>query len=276
MRVNSLRVPAVPGPDVSIVVVTHQGAEVLERALRAVLENTEPRYELILIDNGSTDATTTIIQRVDNATVVLNERNDGFAAANNDGTARARGRYVVFLNQDAFVHPGWLRPLLDRIESDERIGAVGPMLLNPDGSLQCAGAIVFRSGETRCYGEGDNANRPEYRLARDVDYLAGACLLVRRETFNEVGGFDTAYGLAYFEDADLGLALAAGGYRSVYEPSSIVTHLKGTPGESLLKLAERNRKFFERRWRDALASRPPSPSALSEARTATATQPRTG
>jgi O-antigen biosynthesis protein len=263
MTAHTLRVPSVARPDVSIVVVTYQGEEFVEKALRALLDNTEPCYELLLIDNGSTDGTTTLLQQVDNATIVLNERNDGFGAANNQGASRARGRYLVFLNQDAFVHQAWLPPLLKRIESDERVGAVGPMLLNIDGSLQCAGAMVFRSGETACYGEGDNPDRPEYGLVRDVDYLAGACLLVRREAFNEVGGFNPAYGLAYFEDADLCLALANRGYRSVYEPCSRVTHIRGRPSETLLELALRNRSLFERRWRDVLASRPPSPSDAS-------------
>jgi GT2 family glycosyltransferase len=250
-------------PHVSIIVVTYEGAEVVESALRALLENTERCYELIVIDNGSTDATPALLGKVENATIVLNERNAGYGAANNDGAARARGRHLLFLNQDVFVHRGWLPPLLARIESDDAIGAVGPMLLNPDGSLQCAGAMIFRSGDTRCYGEGDDPNRPEYQIPRVADYLAGACLLVRRGPFKEVGGFDPLYGLAYYEDADLCLALAARGYRSVYEAMSRVTHVRGRPGEALLELAVRNRTLFEQRWRDVLASRPVLPGAQS-------------
>ena len=259
MRANTFSVPTVPRPGVSIVIVTYQGAEVVKTALRALLENTPPCYELILIDNGSTDGTPALLRQVGNATVVLNERNAGFGAASNDGADRALGKHVLFLNQDAFVHCGWLPPLLERIESDDAIGAAGPMLLNTDGSLQCAGAMLFRNGETRCYGEGDNPKRPEYRRARDVDYLAGACLLTRRATFNDVGGFDPAYGLAYFEDAEFCLSLATRGYRSVYEPRSRVTHVRGRPSDALLELATRNRALFERRWREVLASRPLPP-----------------
>ena len=256
VETRSLRVPAVARPDVSIVIVTHDGASVVGRAVQALIENTEPCYELILVDNGSTDATDELLRRVENATIVLNERNDGYGAANNEGSARAKGRHLLFLNQDAFVHRGWLMPLVERIESDETIGAVGPMLLNPDGSLQCAGAMLFRSGEPRCRGEGDDPDRPEYRVPRVVDYLAGACLLVRRRLFDDVGGFDPVYGLTYFEDADLCLTLAARGYRSMYEPRSRVTHVRGTPSESLLQLADHNRTLFERRWRHILESRP--------------------
>ena len=251
----SIQLAEVARPLVSIVMVTYDGAEVVERAVRALVENTEPVYELILVDNGSVDGTPSLLERVEGATIVRNRRNTGFGAASNDGAARARGRYLLFLNQDAFVHRGWLPPLLERLESDEGIGAVGPMLLNQDGSLQCAGAAVLRSGHTLCHGEGDDPERPEYGVARGVDYLAGACLLVRSDAFMNVGGFDPIYGLAYFEDADLCLALGARGFDSVYEPGSRVTHVRGRPNEALLRLAERNRRLFERRWRHVLATR---------------------
>jgi GT2 family glycosyltransferase len=268
--VSALRLPALRRPDVSVVIVTYNAGEVLDPALRALLENTEPCYELILVDNGSDDGTPARLREVESATIVLNRLNYGFGAANNLGAAHARGRYVVFLNQDVFVHPGWLPPLVEQIEADEQVGAVGPMLLNPDGSLQCAGALLSRSGSAACYGDGDDPDQPEYADARVADFLAGACLLVRRRAFNDVGGFDPAYGLAYFEDADLCLALAAQGYRSVYEPASRVTHLRGKPRADVLQLALRNRALFERRWRRVLAARPLAPLAASPRRTSAA------
>lgn len=254
-------------PVVSIIVAVHNGSRVLPEALEALQRNTEPWYELILVENGSTDDSSALVREVESATVVLNTRNLGFGVANNQAAARARGRHLVFLNQDALVEPGWLPPLLDRIDADGRIGAVGPKLLFPDGSLQCAGALLSRSGSGNCYGTGDNPGQAEYGVARVVDYLAGACLVVRRSAFQQVGGFDAAYGLAYFEDADLCLSLAAHGYRCVYEPRSSVTHLLGQPREPLLALALRNRSLFERRWRSVLAARPLSPLAASPRRT---------
>jgi O-antigen biosynthesis protein len=244
----------------------YEGADILGRALRALVANTEPCYELIIVDNGSTDTTPELLGHVENARVVLNERNTGFGAASNQGATGAQATTVLFLNQDVFVERGWLPPLLERLESNARIGAVGPMLLNPDGSLQSAGAMVYRSGATAPYGEGDSPQRAAYQFARVVDYLPGACVLVRRRAFEKVGGFDSRYGLAYFEDADLALALADRGFRSMYEPRSIVTHVSATPGEQLLALAKRNRAIFERRWRHVLASRPSSPVTTSAAR----------
>jgi GT2 family glycosyltransferase len=254
-------------PVVSVVVAVYNGSQVLPKALEALQRNTERCYELILVENGSTDESASLVRQAEDATVVLNTRNLGFGVANNQGAARARGRYLLFMNQDVFVDRGWLSPLLERIEADRRIGAVGPKLIFPDGSLQCAGALLSRSGSANCYGTGDRPEKAEYGRTRVVDYLSGACLLVRRCAFEDVGGFDASYGLAYFEDADLCLSLASRGYRSVYEPRSRVTHMLGQPGESILALALRNRALFERRWRRVLASRPLSPLAASRRRT---------
>jgi len=257
-------------PTVSIIVAVHNGARVLLQALEALRRNTESGYELILVENGSTDDSADFVRQAEDATVVHNTRNLGFGVASNQGATRARGRHLLFLNQDAFVQPGWLPPLLDRIETDLRIGAVGPKLLAPDGSLQCAGALLSRSGSANCYGTGDDPKRAEYGSTRVVDYLAGACLLVRRSAFHDVGGFDAAYGLAYFEDADLCLSLAANRYRCVYEPRSRVTHVFGRPSEPIMALALRNRALFERRWRRVLAARPLSPLSASPRRTISA------
>ena len=248
---------------------TRNDLEWAPRALQACLENTDPCYELILLDNGSTDGTAQFLtDAVDGATVVLNDRNHGFGVSNNLGASRARGRYLLFLNSDVLVHAGWLPPLLDRVQGDKTIAAVGPRQLNLDGSLELAGALLSRAGATLSYGHGDDPDRPEYVFARDTDYCSGACLLVRRSSFNAVGGFDPAFGLIYFEDADLCLRLWERGERVVYEPASTVTHVGGGgsgPGPDVQLLALRNRSLFERRWRTLLASYPLAPLAMPAA-----------
>jgi GT2 family glycosyltransferase len=257
-----LEFPLVERPLVSIVMLTYNDVEWIPRALRACFENTDACYELIVVDNGSTDGTVEFLTtETTGARVLLNERNYGFGAANNLGADHAIGRYLFFLNSDAFVHPGWLPPLLEVLEADETVAAVGPRLLNLDGSLQLAGALLTRAGATVVYGDGDDPDLPQYDFARNVDF-SGACLLFRRSTFNEVGGFDPAFGLIYFEDADLCLALWKHGYRVVYEPRSTLTHVGGSgsePSQPVLQLALRNRSLFERRWRALLASYPPAP-----------------
>jgi GT2 family glycosyltransferase len=254
--------PRVERPLVSIVMLTYNDIEWIPRALRACLDNTDACYELIVVDNGSTDGTVEFLtSETSGARLLLNNRNYGFGTANNLGAGHAVGRYLFFLNSDAFVHPGWLPPLLTILEADATVAAAAPRLLNLDGSLQLAGALLTRAGATVVYGDGDDPRQPQYSFARNVDF-SGACLLFRRSAFNEVGGFDPAFGLIYFEDADLCLALWQRGHRIVYEPRSTLTHVGGSgsePDQLVLQLALRNRSLFERRWRALLASYPLAP-----------------
>jgi GT2 family glycosyltransferase len=261
--VAELEFPRVEHPTLSIVMLTRNDLEWAPRALHACLENTDPCYELIVVDNGSTDGTNEYLANsVQGITLLANDRNYFVGVSNNLGASYACGRYLLFLNSDVLVQPGWLSPLLARLDRDETIAAAGPRLLNLDGSLQLAGALLSRAGATVSYGEGDDPDHSEYTFPRDVDYCSGACLLVRRSAFNDVGGFDPMFGLIYFEDADLCLSLWQLGCRTVYEPASTVTHVGGrgtSPPPEVLQLAQRNRSLFERRWRALLAQYPFSP-----------------
>ena len=261
---SRLRFPSPPRPEVSIVVVSYGGFAWTRRCLRALLDHTEPWYELIFVDNPTGEGSAGFLaDEVENALLLFNPVNVGFSAACNQGAAHATGRHLLFLNNDVLVHAGWLPPLLAELAAHPDIGAAGPRFLNLDGSLQEAGALLSRGGSTLAYGAGDDPERPEYRFPRQVDYLSAACLLVRRSAFCNIGGFDAGYGLVYFEDCDLCLSLAARGWRTVYEPRSLVTHVRDAAGGSvsLRGLALRNRSRFEERWRPVLAARPFPPLA---------------
>lgn len=259
---SALRFPTPPRPEVSVVVVSYGGTGWTRRCLRALLDHTDPCYELIVVDNP-TDEGNAGLPEVENARLLFNPVNVGFGAACNQGAAHATGRHLLFLNNDVLVHEGWLPPLLSAFGAHPGTGAAGPRFLNLDGSLQEAGALLSRGGSTLAYGAGDDPDRPEYRFPRQVDYLSAACLLVRRSAFCDVGGFDAGYGLAYFEDCDLCLSLAAAGWHTVYEPRSRVTHARDAAGGSLSLrgLALANRSRFEERWRPLLAARPSPPLA---------------
>jgi GT2 family glycosyltransferase len=258
---TAMRVSPVDRPDLSVVMVTHNAWEWTERAVRALLDNTAPCFELIAVDNASTDATVAGLRAVAGLTLVENPSNTGFGVACNQGALRGRGRHLLFLNSDALVHPGWLPPLLEVLEGEPDVDAVAPRLLNLDGSLQEAGSLVFRGGRVLNYGDGDDPDQPHYRFRRDVDYASAACLLVRRRTFHARGGFDPAYAPAYFEDVDLCFALAAAGGRIVYQPRSTVTHVRWASGtqQATQLLVDRNRPLFASRWWEPLAHRIPLP-----------------
>jgi GT2 family glycosyltransferase len=254
-----IRFPEVARPDVSVVMLTYNRWDLTQEALRLLAEVTELRYEVVIVDNASTDGTLDELDRVHGARILRNPRNLGFGPANNQGAAMARGRYLLLLNSDAWVRPGWLAPLIDVADADPAVSAVASKLLYPDGRLQEAGSIIWRDGRVRQYGDGDLPNRPEYNFRRTVDYASAACLLVRRSAFMSVGGFDPRFAPVYYEDVDLCLALGARHGRVVYQPRSVVEHVRGASSSRGVQSArvERNRRLLRARWRSVLDRRPP-------------------
>lgn len=255
---KKLVIPASSHPLVSVVMVTYGGRQWVEPAVDALVSNTEAPFELIVVDNASTDGVRDLLNGIQGAKLFFNGRNVGFGPGCNQGVLHAIGRYVCMLNSDAFVEPGWLPPLLDVLENDPLAGAVVPCLLHLDGALQEAGGVVGSDGSTRALGDGDDPNELQYRFRRYVDYGSAACLLMRRSSFLQIGGFDPAYPLGYCEDVDLCFALREGGLRTVYEPRSRVRHVRW--GSSSRVEAERrvfaNQPILLARWRERLAGRP--------------------
>jgi GT2 family glycosyltransferase len=273
----TLAVPASSDPGLSVVMVSYGAWELTERAISALIANTDLPLELIVVDNLSDERTRAQLAELRNVQLILNDENRGFGPANNQGAKQARGEYLLLLNTDAFVHPGWHQPLFDAL-ADPAVGAVVPRLLNVDGSLQEAGALVAADGSVMLYGEGDDPDLPSYRFRRRIDYGSAACMLLRRTDFTQRGGFDERYAPAYFEDVDLCMRLAQDGLRVVYEPRSTVTHVRFGAGgaETASHLSQRNHALFARRWGPELGGRPwtlvnASDQAVIAARDAVAT-----
>ena len=255
----AIRFSDVEDPLVSVVMVTHGNWPLVRRALEALVERTDLVYELIVVDSASPDETPKRLrEEVEGANVVFSEENLGFGAGSNLGAEQARGRYVLFLNPDALVEPGWLEPLLGVLENEPTTGAVVPMLLNPDGSIQEAGSVIDSVGWPLAFGRGERADTLAHRFRREIDYGSAACLLVRRDEFAEAGGFDPAYGIGYFEDVDLSFKLKERGLKTIYEPHSRVVHAlhgSGTSQRAQQRMIA-NRALFYRRWSERLARRP--------------------
>ncbi|HEX2031217.1 MAG TPA: glycosyltransferase family 2 protein [Actinomycetota bacterium] len=247
-----------PSPVASILVVTYGGWEWCRRALEAVARNTDVPHEVIVVDNASPDGTGERLRdEVRGATVILNPRNVGFGPAVNQAAAVARGRFLALLNPDAEVQPGWLPLLVEALRRRRDVGAVVGRLLNVDGSLQEAGSLLWSDGSTLALGVGADPSDPAYRFSFSSDYGSAACLLIRRSTFLDEGGFDAAYLPAYCEDVDLALRLRERGLRVLYEPRAAAVHARfASSGEDgAARLIERNRQVLRSRWAGALAGR---------------------
>jgi GT2 family glycosyltransferase len=259
---DRLVVPPCNAPEVSVVLVTYNAWEWTERALRALINTTEVPYELVVVDNASRDATRSQLAAVENARVSLQDGNRGYGVAANLGVIMARAPRVLLLNSDAMVQPGWLPPLLEVLDGEDDVAAVGSRLDNTDGTLQEAGSIIWGDGASDNYGDGDDPRRPEYRFCRDVDYLSAACLLVRRSAFCDAGGFDPIYHPMYYEDTDLAMRWRSRGLRVVYQPRSVAVHKRwASSGDrsGMIDQLMRNRPVFLDRWRSLLGDRPPLP-----------------
>jgi len=255
----SIRFPQVDEPLVSVVMVTYGNWPLVRSALEKLAERTAPAYEVVVVDSASPDETADRLRgEVDGATLLLSSENLGFGGGSNAGAERTRGRFLCFLNPDAMVEPGWLEPLLEVLENDASAGAVVPMLLNPDGTIQEAGSVIDSVGWPLAFGRGERADTLAHRFRREVDYGSAACVLVRRDAFAEAGGFDPAYGIGYFEDVDLSFKLKERGLKTIYEPRSRVVHElhgSGTSKQAQQRMIA-NRALFYRRWSDRLSRRP--------------------
>lgn len=250
--------PEVDHPKVSIIIPVFNKWVYTYNCLRSVAQNTEGvPYEVIIVDNASQDETRSWLNRIKGIRVIRNTENEGFVAACNKGSQAAHGEYLVFLNNDVIVKPGWLSELIRTFESDAHIGVVGAKLLYPDGSLQEAGGIIWRDGTGWNYGRGDRPDKPDYNFLREVDYCSGACLAVKREVFEALGGFDVRYQPAYYEDSDLCFAARNLGFKVVYQPKAEVIHFEGvTAGRDesrgIKAFQAVNRPKFVEKWREVL------------------------
>ena len=244
--------PRVESPEVSIIVVTLNKVEYTYDCLEGLLAHADATYELIVVDNGSTDETLDLLSRLQNVTVLRNDANLGFGPACNQGAARARGKHLLFLNNDAVLAPRCLSALLETAKADPRCGAVGGKLVWPSGRLQEAGSILFDDGTAEAYGRGGDPNAPEFSYLREVDFCSGALLLVRRELFQKLGGFDERFVPIYYEDVDLCVGIRGLGFRVLYQPAAAARHHEyGTTSAKATELMQRNHvRFLEKRQGD--------------------------
>lgn len=215
-------------------------------------------YEVIVVDDCSTDQTHRRLTQVSGLRLVTNVRNLGFVRSCNAGARQARGEYLLFLNNDTEVLPGWMDELVETFELRADAGLVGSMLLYPDGRLQEAGGFVSQEGSGGNYGRNDDPNKPQYNFLRETDYCSGASVMVPRALFETLGNFDERYAPAYYEDTDLAFTVRKAGHKVYYQPLSRVVHHEGvSSGTDLRKgvkayQVENKQKFYER-WHDDLA-----------------------
>jgi GT2 family glycosyltransferase/SAM-dependent methyltransferase len=257
--------PAPPAGDAeaSVIIPVFGRLELTLWCLHALLAGPHRRaFEIVVVDDGSADATPEVLPRLSRVRHVRRPENRGFVHACNLGAAHARGRLLVFLNNDTLPLPGWLDALADTLRDRPDAGLVGSKLIYPDGRLQEAGGIVWQNGAAWNVGRGGDRALPELEYRRPVDFCSGASIAVPADLFREAGGFDEAFAPAYAEDVDLALRLRARGKDVLYQPRSEVVHIEGassgTSTRSGVKAHQvRNLERLRERWRIPLRAHRP-------------------
>ena len=164
----------------------------------------------------------------------------------------ATSDYIVFLNNDAFVQPGWIEILASTMRDDPTVAAVGPMFLYPDGRVQEVGGVALATGDVVQVGKGTVWGPDHFDTPCAVDYCSAACLMMRRSDFLKVGGFGFEWEPAYYEDTDLCLKLWTNCGKVMVNPLARVIHIESqTTSDTRLQLqdiSEINRERFVRKW----------------------------
>lgn len=240
-------------PDVTVVIVLYNRAnlsfECVDSLCKVAHASPDLNIETILFDNGSSDETEQWLKRLRGVKIVRSPDNIGYLRAVNHCAAHARGKYLLLLNNDTQVMYGSIEAAHRVIDRDATIGAVGGLLVLPDGTVQEAGCTISKDGGCAGYGRGLALSDPEVMFRRPVDYCSGAFLMTRTDLFRSIGGFDEAYAPAYYEDTDYCVNLWKNNYKVVYEPTAAVIHFEF--GSATRKWAEeqqlKNRQLFVRK-----------------------------
>jgi GT2 family glycosyltransferase len=250
---------------VSIVLLSHNKAAYTRECLRSLLETRPTGFEIVSLDNGSTDETPALIAEFADRARPLGigfqairfDRNLGCSTARNQAVASSTGEEIVFLDNDTLLpDPTWLVKLRNVLESDPRIALVGPKICYPfePHPIQCAGVGVSRSGRVQFRGRGEPADDPRYAKIEEVQALISACFIFRRQLVDEIGGLDEAFNPIQYEDFDFCYRARSRGYRVVYAPDPVVYHWESITSDGTRDIPNRyviikNGMLFKKRWR---------------------------
>lgn len=237
-------------PKCSIIIPVYNHASLTRQCLNSILTHPplDGDIEIVVVDDASTDSTPQLLRNYgEQIRVVSQATNSGFATGCNDAVAIASGEYLVFLNNDTIPESGWLDTLVRYAEGHPKAAVVGSKLLFPNGTIQHAGVVICQDLHPRHLYNGFPADHPAVNKSRAFQIVTAACALFRREPFEQVGGFDTAFRNS-FEDVDICLRLGEKGYEIHYCHESVLCHLESVSRDSRGKQEIQNFQAYFSRW----------------------------
>ena len=255
---------ATENPSISIILVFYNKAHLSLLCLDSIIDNADVPYEVVIVNNCSSDETNSLLERIDGATIINNAANLGFGDACMQGAEQARGEYLCFLNNDALLQPHALSSAVASFREASKVGVVGGKILLANGDLQEAGSMIWSDGSALGYGRGDDPSLPQYEFRRPVDYCSGAFLITPRSLFRQLGGFNRIFSPAYYEDSDYCMTVWEAGYSVLYEPTAVIRHYESasSDGNEAAKPAMAvNQQKFRTKWNDRLLKHLPYATA---------------
>jgi GT2 family glycosyltransferase len=252
-------------PVISVITLTYNKLAVTRTCLLSWLQSACSPWELIVVENGSTDGTREWLKDLTKAAekagvglqIIRHPRNVGCSTARNKGMAAAQGDRIVFVDNDVALRSrGWLAGLAACLDRDPKVAVAGPKLVypSPPHLIQCAGVGISRSGRVLFRGRGESKDDSRFNRREEVQCLISACFMARKSVLNEVGGFDEAFNPVQFEDFDLCYRIRSKGHKVVYEPSVEMYHFEstttaGTPTLPNTGVIVRHGLLFKKRWK---------------------------
>lgn len=230
--------------DVSIIIVSFNTKDLLKKCLASIFEHTEDiSFEVIVVDNASSDGSSQVAKGFPQVKWLQNDENVGFGRANNQGAKNARGKYLFFFNSDAYFMDNAVSKLVRFADENQQAGAVGPLILNPDDTIQQSVGFFPNLPQVFYWMSflddlpGGDFLKPYhvdhdhfYKSEQEVDWITGAAFFVKKDIFQKVGGFDEKIFL-YGEDTELCFRIKQAGFKILYSPTASVVHLgRGSHG----------------------------------------------
>lgn len=239
-------------PLISIIIPVYNQYDYTMRCLTTLHKNTHLPYEVILVDDCSTDDTRTIETRVKGITILHSQKNQGFLLNCNMAAKHAKGEYIYLLNNDTQVLPNTIEELYNTFQTHDNAGAVGSKLIQKNGLLQWAGNEISPDLQVWGYGLNQDPTLPKYNYLRSVAFCGGASLMIPKKLWDELGGFDERFVPGYYEETDLCLRLRHKGYAVYYQPKSEIIHFQGMSftGQNTSKYMKINGEKFKEKWKN--------------------------
>jgi GT2 family glycosyltransferase len=267
--IKSLKPPLLPmlpakkeDIDVSIIIASGNNWPMMQNCINSVIrscqKNKKINYEIILAGDCSEGETVNAGTYFPGLRIIRTDKNIGFLRTCNNAAANSRGRYVLFLNSNTIVLPGWLPALFYEAEKDADSAMVGSKVLYSGKTIKEAGSIIFSDGEVLGVGRGLSRSMPIFNTVRETDSTGGYSVLIRKSFWDMTGGFDESYSSFHgrgtcYEYADLAIKSRLNGFKVLYQPLSEVIYLKqNTTGIEKKDIILRNKNILQSKWKPAL------------------------